>query len=258
MAPIAQTPAHPGEASSDHSDRSSESSVAVTTAPPSGWRLAIAASVSFILLVWACQAIADAPREITMGFVQKIFYFHVPCAWLLLLSTFVCAGGSLAFLFGGSERGDRVALSAAELGVLFGLCVLVSGPLWARAAWGVYWQWEARLTSSLLLWLMLVAYVLARRYGGASARRLAAALALFAAVDVPLVYFSVRFFRSIHPSNTVVSTLGPGMRGAFWLSLLAFTALWITLFLARIAVEDAHARLVDLELALDQAEEKRS
>jgi heme exporter protein C len=221
-------------------------------------RLLAMSGVTFVLLVLACRAIADAPREITMGFVQKIFYFHVPCAWLLLLSTFVCAGGSLAYLFGNSERGDRLALSSAELGVLFGLCVLVSGPLWAKAAWGVYWQWEARLTSSLLLWLMLVAYVLARRYGGPAARRLSAAIALFAAIDVPLVYFSVRFFRSIHPNNTVVTTLGPGMRGAFWLSLLAFTALWATLLAARLAAEKAHARLVELELRLDQAEETRA
>lgn len=221
-------------------------------------RFLAACAVTFLLFVIACNAIADAPREITMGLVQKIFYFHVPCAWLLMLSTLVCAGGSVAYLFGGSERGDRVALSAAELGVLFGMCVLVSGPLWAKAAWGVYWQWEARLTSSLLLWLMLLAYVLARRYGGPSARRLAAALALFAAIDIPLVYFSVRFFRSIHPSNTVVSTLGPGMRGAFWLSLLAFTVLWSVLLAARLAVENAQARLVDLEILLDQAEEKKT
>jgi heme exporter protein C len=221
-------------------------------------RFLAACAVTFLLFVIACNAIADAPREITMGLVQKIFYFHVPCAWLLMLSTLVCAGGSVAYLFGGSERGDRVALSAAELGVLFGMCVLVSGPLWAKAAWGVYWQWEARLTSSLLLWLMLLAYVLARRYGGPSARRLAAALALFAAIDIPLVYFSVRFFRSIHPSNTVVSTLGPGMRGAFWLSLLAFTVLWSVLLAARLAVESAQARLVDLEILLDQAEEKKT
>ncbi len=224
----------------------------------SSLRFLAASAVTFLLFLIACNAIADAPREITMGFVQKIFYFHVPCAWLLMLSTLVCAGGSVAYLFGGSERGDRVALSAAELGVLFGMCVLVSGPLWAKAAWGVFWQWEARLTSSLLLWLMLLAYVLARRYGGPSARRLAAALALFAAIDTPLVYFSVRFFRSIHPSNTVVSTLGPGMRGAFWLSLLAFTALWAVLLTARLAVESAQARLVDLEIELDQAEEKRT
>ena len=221
-------------------------------------RIPVLAGVTFALMLLACLAVADAPREVTMGLVQKIFYFHVPCAWLLLLSTFVCAGGSLAYLFRGSERGDRVALSSAELGVLFGLCVMVSGPLWAKAAWGVYWQWEARLTSSLLLWLMLMAYLLARRYGGPAARRLAAAIALFAAVDVPLVYFSVRFFRSIHPNTTVVSTLGPGMRGAFWLSLLAFTALWATLLATRMAVEEARARLVELELRFDQAEETRS
>jgi heme exporter protein C len=193
-----------------------------------------------------------------MGLVQKIFYFHVPCAWLLMLSTLVCAGGSLAFLFRGSERGDRVALSAAELGVLFGTCVLVSGPLWAKAAWGVYWQWEARLTSSLLLWLMLIAYVLARRYGGPSARRLAAALALFTAIDIPLIYFSVHFFRSIHPQATVVSTLGPGMRGAFWLSLAAFTVLWFVLMSVRLAAEDAQARIIELEVLLDQEEERKS
>ena len=225
---------------------------------PNTLRLLAACAITAALFVIACKAIADAPREITMGLVQKIFYFHVPCAWLLMLSTLVCAGGSVAYLFRDSELGDRVALSAAELGVLFGLCVLVSGPLWAKAAWGVYWQWEARLTSSLLLWLMLVAYVLARRYGGPSARRLAAALALFAFIDIPLVYFSVRFFRSIHPSNTVVSTLGPGMRGAFWLSLLAFTVMWWVLFSMRLETEDAHARLADLEILLDQAEERKS
>jgi len=232
----------------------------MSSQPPSSssLRFSVLSTITFVLFVIACNAIADAPREITMGLVQKIFYFHVPCAWLLMLSTLVCAGGSIAYLFGGSERGDRIALSSAELGVLFGLCVLVSGPLWARAAWGVYWQWEARLTSSLLLWLMMVAYVLARRYGGPSARRLAAALALFAAIDIPLVYFSVRYFRSIHPQTTVVSTLVPGMRGAFWLSLLAFTSLWWLLISMRVAAEDRAAEIIDLEVLLDQAEEKKA
>ena len=231
----------------------------IPTAPAaSSLRFLAACGATFVLFLLACLAIAEAPIEMTMGLVQKIFYFHVPCAWLLMLSTLVCAAGSLAFLFKDSERGDRVALSAAELGVVFGLCVLVSGPLWAKAAWGVYWQWEARLTSSLLLWLMLVAYVLARRYGGASARKLAAALALFAAIDIPLVYFSVRFFRTIHPSGNVVSTLVPGMRGAFWLSLAAFTVLWFVLMSMRLAAENAQARIVELEVLLDQAEEKKS
>jgi len=100
--------------------------------------------------------------------------------------------------------------------------------------------------------------VLARRYGGPGAKRLAAALALFAAIDIPLVYFSVRFFRSIHPQTTVVSTLVPGMRGAFWLSLLAFTVLWFVLLYMRLGVEKLQARIVETEALLDQAEEKRA
>src|SRR3954469_17696060 len=145
--------------------------------------------------------IVSAPVEPTMGIIQKIFYFHAPIAWLLLLSTGVCAAGSVAYLFFSSEGGDRLAHAAAELGVLFGICTLVTGPLWARVAWGVYWTWDARLTSSLLLWLMMVAYLLARRYGGPGAKKLSAALALFAAADAPLVYVSVNVWRTIHPKT---------------------------------------------------------
>jgi heme exporter protein C len=143
--------------------------------------------------------VLSAPTEPVMGLVQKIFYFHVPCAIMMFLSTFTAAGGSVAYLFKGSERGDRLAHAAGELGVLFGACVLVSGPLWGRKAWGVWWQWDARLTSSLLLFLILNGYLLARRYGGPGGRKLAAALALFAAVDVPLVYKSVDIWRTVHP-----------------------------------------------------------
>jgi heme exporter protein C len=200
--------------------------------------------------------VANAPQEKTMGIVQKIFYFHVPCAWLLMLSTFVCAAGSLAYLFRGSERGDRLALCSAELGVLFGLCVLVTGPLWARAAWGVFWTWDVRLTSSLLLWLMLVAYGLARRYGGAGGRRLAAAMALFAATDVPLVYLSVNVWRTLHPTTRVVSSLAPGMRLPFFLSLAIFSGLWGVLLTLRMRVERAQSRLLELTIAIEDAEEK--
>jgi heme exporter protein C len=184
-----------------------------------------------------------APLEPVMGVVQKIFYFHVPCAIMLFLSTFVCAGGSIAYLFKGSERGDLVALAAGELGVLFGMCVLVSGPLWGRKAWGVYWQWDARLTSSLLLFLMLIAYLLARRYGGPGGRRLAAALALFAAVDVPLVYKSVDIWRTVHPSTTVVPSLDPRMRPAFWTSFALITLEWGILLAVRTRLEEARAQL---------------
>src|SRR5262252_9234648 len=181
------------------------------------WIALLLAAAGFLIVP---TMIIDAPVEPVMGFVQKIFYFHVPCAIMLFLSTFVCAGGSVAYLFKGSERGDRLALAAGELGVLFGMCVLVSGPLWGRKAWGVYWQWDARLTSSLLLFLTLIAYLLARKYGGPGGKRLAAALGLFAAVNVPLVYKSVDIWRTIHPQTTVVRTLDPGMRPAFWASFV--------------------------------------
>ena len=128
---------------------------------------------------------------------------------MLFLSTFACAAGSVAYLFKGSERGDWLAAAAGELGVVFGACVLVSGPLWGRKAWGVYWQWDARLTSSLLLFLILIGYMLARRYGGPGGRKLSAALALFAAVDVPLVYKSVDIWRTVHPQTTRRAQAGP-------------------------------------------------
>jgi heme exporter protein C len=205
----------------------------------------LACAIGFVAVPFL---IIGAPVESTMGVIQKIFYFHVPCAWLLLASTLVCAGSSLAYLFRGSERGDRAALAAAELGVLFGFCTLVSGPLWARVAWGVFWTWDARLTSSLLLWLMMGAYLLARRYGGPGARKLAAALALFAGVNVPLVYVSVNVWRTIHPKTTVVPTLAPEMMRVFLSSMVLFTLLWAVLFHLRVRIERARSALGDLEL----------
>jgi heme exporter protein C len=211
-----------------------------------GWMIALAVSVAgFGLLPFV---IAAAPAESSMGLVQKIFYFHAPCAWLLLMSTMVCAAGSVAYLFRRSEGGDRLALAAAELGVVFGACALVSGPLWARVAWGVFWAWDARLTSSLLLWLMLLAYLLARRYGGVVAKKLCAALALFAAADAPLVYVSVDVWRSIHPTTNVVPHLPRPMMGVFLLSLLTFCALWTVLLIVRM-------RLEQVERAVEAAQE---
>jgi heme exporter protein C len=202
--------------------------------------------------------ILAAPLEPVMGFVQKIFYFHVPCATMLFLSTFACATGSVAYLFKGSERGDWLAAAAGELGVVFGACVLVSGPLWGRKAWGVYWQWDARLTSSLLLFLILIAYMLARRYGGPGGRKLAAALALFAAVDVPLVYKSVDIWRTVHPQTTVVPKLDPRMRPAFWSAFLLMTIVWSLLLALRYRLEAARAEVETLKLETEDLLEAQS
>src|SRR3954470_17809273 len=108
----------------------------------SGPGLTAALVVAVVGFLTVPLLIMSAPVEAVMGLVQKIFYFHVPCAIMMFVSTFTGAGGSLAYLFKGSERGDRVAYAAAELGVVFGACVLVSGPLCGRKAWGVWWQWD--------------------------------------------------------------------------------------------------------------------
>ena len=211
-----------------------------------GFLAAILIAIAGFLVV--PQLITAAPLEPIMGVVQKIFYFHVPCAIMLFVATFVCAAGSIAYLFKGSEGGDRLAAAAGELGVLFGVCVLVSGPLWGRKAWGVYWQWDARLTTSLLLFLTLIAYLLARKYGGPGGKRLAAALGLFAAVNVPLVYKSVDIWRTIHPQTTVVRTLDPGMRPAFWASFTLVTLVFGILLALRMRLEKARALLAELRL----------
>src|SRR6266404_9216113 len=103
-----------------------------------GAAMTVMAALAIVGFLFVPGLIVSAPIEPVMGVVQKIFYFHVPCAIMLFLSTFTCAGGSVAYLFRGSVRGDRVAAAAGELAVLFGACVLVSGPLWGRQAWGVY------------------------------------------------------------------------------------------------------------------------
>jgi heme exporter protein C len=209
-------------------------------------------AVAAVLFAAAPWLIAAAPYEATMGLVQKIFYFHVPAAMAMFVSAFVCGLASAWFLFGRRPRADRVAVAAAELTALFGLVVLVTGPLWARKAWGVWWQWDARLTSTLVLWMIFLAYLLLRRYGGPGAERLAAGVAVFGMANVPFVYWSVNVWRTIHPTTKVVMTLAPGMRGAFWWCAAAFLLLSVLLLAARVRLEDARAQLEELYRDLEE------
>jgi heme exporter protein C len=213
---------------------------------------AVVAAAGFLYLPFL---IARTPIEPVMGKIQKIFYFHVPTAWLLMLSTLVAGWASIKYLLRGSAKSDALALASAEIGVVFGICALVSGPLWGRVAWGKYWTWDARQTTTLLLELLLLAYLLARKYGGPAARKLAAALALFAAADVPLVYLSATWWRTLHPSTAVVPKLDPSMRPALYLSFLFLLMLWGLLLAARLRLESIRQSLVDLEIAVEDAEE---
>src|SRR5262245_888405 len=120
------------------------------------------------------------------GVVQKIFYYHVSAAWVTLVSAVWCGLASGWFLFTRQEKWDARAAAAGELTLLFATMVLVSGPLWARKAWGVYWTWEPRLSSTLLLWLIFLAYAFLRRYGGVGSNIMSAGLAVLGALDVPV------------------------------------------------------------------------
>jgi heme exporter protein C len=204
------------------------------------------------MFAYAPVLILGAPYESTMGLVQKIFYFHVPAWMVMFAAAFACGISGAIYLFTGRSTADRVAVSAAELTVLFGLIGLMTGPLWGRKAWGVWWQWDARLTSALVLELIFVAYLLLRKYGGPGSEKLAAAVALFGMANVPFVYWSVNVWRTVHPKTTVVMTLAPSMRPAFWWCTTAFMLLFVLLLTARKRLEDRRAELEALYLAVEE------
>jgi len=204
-----------------------------------------------LMFAYAPVAIQNAPYESTMGLVQKIFYFHVPSWFVMFSAAGVCGMGGAIYLFAGRKEADRFALAAAELAVLFGLMGLLTGPLWGRKAWGVWWQWDARLTSALVMWLVFVAYLLLRKYGGVGSEKLSAVLALFGMANVPFVYLSVNLWRTVHPKTSVVMTLEKDMGRPFLLSTLAFMALFVLLLAARVRLENTRAALDELYLSLE-------
>jgi heme exporter protein C len=158
-----------------------------------------------LLLSYALyQALVVAPTEKTMGDVQRIFYYHVPSAWTAFLLFTINFVASVVYLIRRSLAADALAVVSAEVGVVFCTVVLVTGPLWARPVWGIWWTWDVRLTSTLVLWLIYVSYLMLRRFSASGETPvLAAALAIFGALDVPLVYFSIWIFRTQHPQPVI-------------------------------------------------------
>lgn len=181
--------------------------------------------LTFGLLGWGTyQALVVAPPEATMGDAQRIFYYHVPAATaasLLFWTNFVA---SIWYLWKRSPIADAIAVTGAEVGVVFFGVVLISGPIWARYAWGTFWVWDARLTTSLILWLLYVSYLVLRSSSEtASTSVLAAALAVFAALDMPIVYMSNRWFRTNHPQPMIgTPNLDPAMQKVLLWNMLAF------------------------------------
>ncbi len=136
--------------------------------------------------------------------------------------------------------------------MLFGLLTLVTGPLWARKTWGTWWVWDVRVTSSLVSWMIAVAYLILRRYGGPGSEKLAAGLALFGMANVPFIYISVNYWRTIHPATSVVPTLPVSMGLPLWFCVATFLLLFILLFKMRVRLEEQRARLDAVYLSLDE------
>ena len=159
------------------------------------------------LVVGFREALFLVPTESTMGNVQRIFYYHLPAAILGLIFPYVNLGASLAFLYLRQRNplsalsADALAVASAEVTVVFASICLMTGILWARPVWGIWWTWDARLTTLLLLWLLYVSYLLVRRFSPTGqTSTLAAVLSVFAAIDVPIVFMSIRWWRTQHPS----------------------------------------------------------
>ena len=192
------------------------------------------------------QALFVAPTEATMGNIQRIFYWHVPSAILALTFPYVNLIASVAFLVLRSRNpvaalaADAIAVAAAEVTVLFASIGLATGMLWGRPVWGIWWTWDARLTTFLLLWLLYVAYLMTRRLSTTGQTgTLGAVLAVFAAVDVPIVYMSIRWWRTQHPSPVLTGDgqLDPVMRHIFGLNFLAWAMWGVFLVAFRYALE---------------------
>ena len=205
--------------------------------------LAVAAALLRVFL--------GTPVEANMGIVQKIFYFHVPSAYSMYLSWAVCAGASVAYLWKRSEKADMLAVSAAELALLFALIVMTTGPVWGRKSWGAFWTWDPRLTTTLLMTLLISAYVALRALAsGEAERRFAAALSIFGLTLAPLIHFSVLKRRGQHPAVITGKGggLAPEMGITFAICMVAFTALFVVLVHRRYRLESTRRRLGYLQM----------
>jgi heme exporter protein C len=212
--------------------------------------------VTLALIAFATyQGLVVAPTEETMGNIQRIFYYHVTSAWTAFLLFLVNFIASAVYLLARKNTAlqrkmDALAVSTAEVGLVFTTVVLVSGPLWAKPVWGIWWTWDARLTTTLVLWLLYASYLLLRRFSTSEQTATqAAVLGIFAYLDVPIVYMSIRWWRTQHPQPVIAggpnSGLAPEMMHAVLWNWLAFSCLAVVVTAARYAIARAEQRQHD-------------
>jgi heme exporter protein C len=201
---------------------------------PSGWLLAALAAL------WLAS-VARAPLDSMQGVIQKILYVHVPCAFAAYAGFLVTALCSALYLWRNDERLDRIASASAEVGVVFCTLVIVTGPIWAKGTWGHWWSWDPRLTVTLLLWFIYLAYLLLRGFTEGSARtaRFAAVYGIAGVLAIPLNYYAIEIFggAAMHPDNLERGSLGAGMGWPFLLGVLTGLAAYLHLLVLRTDLE---------------------
>jgi heme exporter protein C len=213
------------------------------------WAIGLSVLSGVMVLATFWMIFFFVPTESEMGIVQRIYYVHVPSAWVAFLAFGIVALCSLVYLWLRDDRLDAIALSAAEIGLVFTTIVLITGPLWGRIAWGVWWVWDARLSLTLLLWFIYVGYFMLR---GATenperGKRFAAVLGIVGAVDIPLIHVSVLWFRSQHPQPVVLRAEGPAadpeIVKTLLFSFLTFTIVFFALLMLRYGLERLQRRV---------------
>ncbi|MCL5256193.1 MAG: cytochrome c biogenesis protein CcsA [Chloroflexi bacterium] len=182
-----------------------------------------------------------APREVTMGDVQRIFYFHLAAAWLMMLAFGVVFAGSILYLVKKDRKWDIIAAASAEIAVVFSFVVMTTGPIWAKSAWGAWWTWDPRLTSTLVLWIVFIGYLMLRGSITDRSRRasISSVYGIVGFVDVPIVFMSIRWWRTIHPQlfNGLDMQMAPPMILTLMVCLVAFSLLYVFFLLQRIRLE---------------------
>lgn len=197
------------------------------------------------------RALRFTPVEATQGPAQKIFYVHVPSAWVAFLAFGLVGVCSALYLFLRDVRLDRFAASAAEVGVVFTSVVLVTGPIWAKPIWGAWWTWDARLTSTLFLWFIYFGYLVLRSAVQEPGRRArySAVLGILGSLLVPFIHVSVLLFRTLHPKPVVLNPSGPTLPGSMLATLLFSLAVFTVFFFSLVAHRYAQATLADARAA---------
>ncbi|MBI4330082.1 MAG: cytochrome c biogenesis protein CcsA [Chloroflexi bacterium] len=215
-----------------------------------GFSLVLLVLSLYLIFLWV-------PTERTMGIVQRIFYWHVSLAWVAFLAFFITFVGSVLFLVKKSVSWDRLAHSSADIGVFLTGLVLVSGSIWARPIWGTWWVWEPRLTTALVLMLIYIGYLMVRSYSSeAQGPKFGAVVGIIGFIDVPIVFMSIRWWRTIHPAPVIAggegSGLDPRMMLTLMVSVAAFTVFFWLLLRLRIALRTAEEEinLIQRELEL--------